>query len=45
MILLLKNIVMEQIKTIIYLPTDLCDYLINTYETNSENLERTNKKS
>ena len=27
------------------LPTNLCDYLINVYETNSDNLERVDKES
>ena len=44
MILLLKSIVMVLCSYNI-LPTNLCDYLINVYETNSDNLERVDKES
>ena len=44
MILLLKSIVMVLCKYSI-LPTNLCDYLINVYETNSDNLERVDNES
>lgn len=44
MILLLKSIVMVLCKYSI-LPKNLCDYLINVYETNSDNLERVDNES
>ena len=44
MILLLKSIVMVLCSYNI-LPTNLCDYLINVYETNSDNLERVDNES
>ena len=44
MILLLKSIVMVLCSYNI-LPTNLCDYLINVYETNSSNHERVDDDS